>query len=460
MLGLSLRTRLGRLPLRVRLVLAATALLPFALGAVFGLVFLRFEGAVNSAIDSDLRSRADALAPLIAKSGPTAILSQSGQELLGPQGAFAQVIDNTGQVLASSPQIASVTLLTRGQARHATRGTFHGEHRNIRFVAKRSRLLAIPVRPKTEAVVVGRSLKGREGANESFARALLIGGPLSLLLAAAACYLAAASALKPVDEMRRRADQISADLSGARLPVAPADDELSRLGRTLNAMLDRLEHAHAQQRTLVQNASHELRTPLATLTAEIELALGQPDATPAIRQAMTTALEEAHHVSRLADDLLILAQLEDNGVPISRELIDVEDVLRDTALRFAPFARQLGRTINVVGGPVTARLDPLRLQQAVGNLIDNALRHGAGDITIDILPRGDDFEIGVADDGPGIAPLIADRAFDRFVRGDTRADGSGLGLAIVAAIAAAHHGSARLGEHATVVLHLPTDDPR
>lgn len=190
------RQRLRRLPLRVRLVLAATALLPFALSAVFALVFLRFEAAVNAGIDADLRSRAQGLASLIAKTGPNAVRRASGEHLLIPQGAFAQVLDDDGRLLASSPQVASVTLLTPTQAaRAATRG-YRGEHAEIRSVAGRLRLLAVPSGAH-RTVLVGRSVKGRERANESFARAILVGGPLSLLLAAAACYLAAASALRP-----------------------------------------------------------------------------------------------------------------------------------------------------------------------------------------------------------------------------------------------------------------------
>lgn len=453
-----LRRRLRRLPLRVRLVLAATALLPFALGAVFGLVFLRFEAAVNAGIDADLRSRAQGLASLIAKSGPDAVRRPSGEHLLIPQGALAQVVDDHGRLLASSPQVASVTLLSPAQAAQAATRGYRGEHPDIPSVAGRLRLVAVPAGAHRTVLVV-RSVKGRERANESFVRAILVGGPLSLLLAAAACYLAAASALRPVEDMRERAEEISADRSGARLPVPLADDEISRLGHTLNAMLDRLERANEQQRILVQNASHELRTPLSTLTAEIELALSDPHAPTTTRAAMTRALDEAHHVTRLADDLLILAQLETDGIPISPELIDVGDALHDTTRRFTHIATEQGRAIEITGGPVVAHADPLRLQQAVGNLIDNALRHGHGHITVNLLPRGDAFEIRVHDEGPGVDPAIAQTAFDRFVRGNTQAAGSGLGLAIVAAVATAHGGAAVLDCRAMIVLRLPKSAP-
>jgi signal transduction histidine kinase len=450
----TLAARIRRLPLRIRLVLAATALLPVALSAVFGLVFLRFEAAVNTGIDADLRSRANALIPLIAARGPAAIRAPAAQEFIGPQGAFAQVLDPHGSVLASSPQVASLRLLNAGQARRATRHGYQGEHPEIRFVAKRSRLVARPIPDRDEAVVVGRSLKSREAANESFARALLIGGPLSLLLAAAACYLAAARALKPVDDMRRRAEQISAEDSGARLPVPDADDEIARLGRTLNDMLDRLQEAHDQQRVLVQNASHELRTPLTTLTAELEIALAHVAAIPAARESLTSALEESHRVNRLADDLLVLAQLDEHGIPTTPEQVDISDVAERVATRFRPTV-PAGREITVAGGPVVASADPQRLEQALGNLVDNALRHGSGNVHIDLLPRGDTYNITVGDDGSGIPPSLAPTAFDRFVRGRTTASGSGLGLAIVAAITQAHGGTAAVDDRGAVRLTLP-----
>lgn len=454
--GGPLGRRLARLPLRLRLVLAATALLPLALGAVFGIVFLRFESAVNGGIDSDLRSRADAMLTIVHSGRRRPLNTPAAQRLLLPQGAVAQLLDARAHVSdASLPSLTRTPLLTPAETRRGSRSPTRAEHDGPPLPGGRFRFIIVPS-GNGHVLIVGRSVKGRERANESFARALLIGGPLSLLLAAGACYLAAALALRPVDDMREQAEDISADRSGARLPISPADDEISRLGHTLNAMLDRLQRAHDQQRELVQNASHELRTPLSTLTAEIELALNDPTASPSSRRAMTRALDEARHVARLADDLLVLAQLEEHGVPVSLSLIDVTDTLHETVARFALSAAEDDCVITVTGGPVVATADPVRLQQAIGNLIDNALRHGQGDVTIDLLPRGADYTIRVSDQGPGIDRSLAAAAFDRFVRGTTQAPGSGLGLAIVEAIAAAHTGRAHVDEGGAVVIELPT----
>ena len=325
-------------------------------------------------------------------------------------------------------------------------------------MAKRSRVVAVPIGGSRRAVVVGRSLKGRERANESFGRALLIGGPLALLISASACYLVAAAALRPVESMRRRAAQISGDQPSARLPVPPANDEIGRLGLTLNDMLARLEDALARQQELTQNASHELRTPLTVLTAEIELTL-QADLPEDARAAMTSALEEARRVSRLADALLTLSQLEESGLPMSLEPVDLDEVLRTVAARAHERARVDGRSIAVSAQPTIVSADPIRLEQAAGTLVDNALTHGAGTVTLALRRDGADVHITVGDEGHGIPPGLRSFVFERFSRSSGTRGGAGLGLAIVRAIAQAHGGRADIASDArsTFVVTLPAD---
>jgi len=451
------RRRVLLLPLRVRLALAGTLLLPVALAVVFGLVFLRFESNLNASIDADLRARAEAIATIIRAQGPQAIHSRAGRDLLRPQGAFAQVVGRRGDVIATSHVIAGVPLLTPRQAATAVTRGLREDHGRIHAVAKRSRVVAVPVTVGARAVVIGRSLKGREGANESFGRALLIGGPLALLLSASACYLVAAAALRPVETMRRRAAEISGDQPSARLPVPPADDELGRLGHTLNDMLARLEDALARQQELTQNASHELRTPLTVLTAEIELTL-QTDLPDDARAAMTSALDEARRVSRLADDLLTLSQLEESGLLLSREPVDLDEVLRTVAGRARERARAEGRSIAVSARPTVVSADPLRLEQAVGNLVDNALTHGQGTVTL-ALRDGHELRITVSDEGDGVPPGLGALAFERFSRASGTRRGAGLGLAIARAIAHAHGGTADIApdDRSAIVMTLPAD---
>ena len=452
-----LAARVRRLPLRVRLALAGTLLLPVPLAVVFGLVFLRFEEGLNAAIDGDLRARADAVAIMIGRQGPQALRTVPAQELLRPLGAFAQVVDRHGRVLSATDTVAGVHLLSPEQAATAAARDLRTDHDRIPHVAKRSRLVARALPGRRSAIVIGRSLKDREGANESFGRALLIGGPLALLLSAAACYLASAAALRPVETMRRRAAEITGAGPSARLPVPETDDEIARLGQTLNDMIARLDNALSHQRELTQNASHELRTPLTVLTTEIELAL-QQDLDPAPREAIDTALEEAHRVARLADDLLTLAQVEERNLPLAIETVDLDEIVRSVAARAARGHRAAGRTIAVDSQTLITDADPARIEQALDNLLDNALVHGQGTVTITTRHDADRIHLTVSDDGPGFPDALRATAFDRFTRASDRPrHGAGLGLAIVKAIADAHGGCACVGAHdpSSVTVTLP-----
>jgi two-component system, OmpR family, sensor kinase len=225
-------------------------------------------------------------------------------------------------------------------------------------------------------------------------------------------------------------------------------------------MLARLQASFERERRFVADASHELRTPLAVLKTELENALRLGGHSPEVREALTAAIEEADQLAQLAEDLLLIARAADKGLPVRVETTRVRDLLERAAERFSDRARERGRTIEVdAPDELEAELDPLRARQALGNLIDNALRHGGGDIRLAARERNGAVEIEVSDRGPGFPPELAPRAFERFARGDaarTRG-GAGLGLAIVIAIAEAHGGTAEVisGEGAAVRISLP-----
>jgi heavy metal sensor kinase len=294
-------------------------------------------------------------------------------------------------------------------------------------------------------VVVGASLEERGEALENLTRQLLLGGPLALLVASLLGYLLAAAALRPVESMRREAEAVSASEPGRRLPLPPATDEIARLGTTLNTMLGRLEAALARERRFVSDASHELRTPLATLRAELELALRRRRSKAELEAAVASAAEEAERLSQLAEDLLVLARSDDGSLPVRRERLPAAKLLADVRERYARRAAEAGRSI-AVEAPDELQLDAdrLRVEQAVGNLVENALRHGAGRILLAAHQRQDRVELHVHDQGPGFPPGFVEHAFERFTRADParQGQGAGLGLAIVDVIARAHGGSA------------------
>jgi two-component system, OmpR family, sensor kinase len=257
--------------------------------------------------------------------------------------------------------------------------------------------------------------------------------------------------------MRRRAAQITGSTPSARLPVPATNDEVARLGQTLNDMIARLEHALAHQRELTQNASHELRTPLTVLTTEIELAL-QRDLDPAAREAISTALDEARRVGRLADNLLTLAQVEEGALPLATEPVDLDELVRSVTARAARGQHAIGRPIVVDSETLITQADPTRIEQALGNLLDNALLHGEGTVRASLRQDADHIYLTVADDGPGFPDSLQATAFDRFTRAaDRPRHGAGLGLAIVRAIADAHDGHAGISPRSpsSVVITLP-----
>jgi signal transduction histidine kinase len=264
--------------------------------------------------------------------------------------------------------------------------------------------------------------------------------------------------------MRREAEAVSASEPGRRLPLPPADDEIARLGTTLNTMLGRLETALARERRFVSDASHELRTPLAALRTELELALRRRRPREELEAALRSAVEETERLCRLAEDLLVLARADDQGLPIRRERLPVAELLTVMRDRYARQAAEAGRALEIrADDRLELNVDRLRAEQALGNLVDNALRHGRGRVLLLARRRNGLVELHVRDGGSGFPPDFIDRAFDRFTRSDPAREGpgAGLGLAIVDVIARAHGGSAHAANHpggADAWLEIPYEE--
>jgi two-component system, OmpR family, sensor kinase len=227
-------------------------------------------------------------------------------------------------------------------------------------------------------------------------------------------------------------------------------------------MLARIEESVERERRFVADASHELRTPLAVLKAELEAALRSRGVEEEVRESLVASLEETDQLAHLAEDLLLIARAADGRLPVRREEVDVRDLLERTQQRFADRAREQGREIQVqADGGLRASVDPLRGRQALGNLVDNSLRHGSGAIRLSARQDNGAVQIDVSDEGPGFSDELAPRAFERFARGSAERarGGAGLGLAIVRAIAEAHGGTATIAQNpsggATVRLQIP-----
>jgi heavy metal sensor kinase len=435
----------NRLPIRVRLSLAFMLAMALVLAGMGTFIYLRLDGALNRTVNQGLRASAENVVALVEGTDYTRGMPE--RPLVEAQESIAQVIDARGVALDSTPLVAAEPLLSEQQLARARQETTLVDRVVLPGRDEPLRLLATPVEARDQqlVVIVGASLEEREEALESLRHELVVGGLIALLLASVAGYLLAGAALRPVESMRHRAAEISAWTPGQRLPVPAARDEISRLGETLNEMLARLEAALARERRFVADTSHELRTPLALLKAELELALARPRTREELEAAIRSAAEETERLSLLAEDLLVLARAEQGELPLRRSPCDVDELLGRVAKRFERRASDAGREVEArANGGLTLICDPLRLEQALANLVENALRHGEGRILLRAEQNREHVELHVTDEGAGFPESFLDRAFEPFSRADEARGrgGAGLGLAIVDVVARAHGGSA------------------
>jgi two-component system, OmpR family, sensor kinase len=434
-------------------------------GIAVGL-YLRFESQLDETINQGLRSRAGDVTLFLQR--PAGGLGGAQRPLVDRDESFAQILELDGSVYDASAALRDQPLLTPAEVRAATGRKQTILSRRNPFEAEPARLLATPVSAQGRRllVVVGTDSDDRDATLRNLVLSFLIGGPVALLLASLAGYGVASAALAPVEQMRRKAAQITDHTPGERLPVGRTDDEIARLGTTLNTMLERLERSFERERAFVADASHELRTPLAILKTEIELALREGRTHAELVAALRSAAEETDRLAELAEALLIIARADGGKLALASTALRSDELLEDVRSRFAVWLHANDRQL-VVADDTAAALtgDRRRLEQALGNLVENALHHGAGTIHLAADADPQRIELHVRDEGPGFPPQFIAEAFERFTRADparTRG-GSGLGLSIVQVIAGAHGGVARAANHpdggADVWIELPLDAP-
>ena len=455
---------LARVPIRLRLTLAFAIAMAVVLLATGLFLYLRLEAALDQTIDQSLRGRADDVAALVRASG-SGLREEGWSRLVDQEENVAQVLDPDGVILDSTPGVGGHRLLTDPQLARAAQATIMVDRPPVPGSDDPLRLLATPVQGQDGPVmvIVGASVEERKEALEGLLAQMLLGGPIALLIASLLGYSLAAATLRPVESMRREAEAVSAAEPGRRLPLPPADDEIARLGMTLNTMLGRLESALARERQFVSDASHELRSPLAALRTELEIALRRKRTPEEMEAAMRSAEEETERLCRLAEDLLVLARADDGSLPVRQEQLPATELLTAVRERYVRQAADVGRPLQIQADDrLELYVDRLRLEQALGNLVENALLHGRGRILLIARRRDGRVELHVRDEGAGFPPEFIERAFGRFSRSDSarQGPGVGLGLAIVDLIARAHGGSAHAANHnggADAWLEIPND---
>jgi signal transduction histidine kinase len=424
------------MPIRWRLTLAFGVAMAAVLAGMAVVVYLRVGGALLSATDQALVSQAREAKQ--RQDGDHRIVDQ---DLAGGT-TLAQVVSLAGRVSRATPPTTSPLVAPRDVRRAAAGATVW---RTVELSRPKGhwRVLAVAAPGGSAAIVLAHSLESRDETLHRLLRELLLAGSLALLLVCAGGYGLAAAALRPVEAMRRRAAGVTAS-SGTRLPVPAARDEIARLASTLNEMLARLEAAFEHERRFVSDASHELRTPLTLLRAELDLALRRTRTAEELEATIRSASEETERLSRLTEDLLLIARADQGALMLRRDELLIGELFERVADRFAARANALGRDVEAVSTELVVEADRERVDQALSGLVDNALRHGAGRVMLFAHRAGDDVELHVRDEGTGMPDDFRARAFDRFSRADDARGrgGTGLGLAIVATIAAAHGGSA------------------
>lgn len=441
---------IARVPIRWRLALAFAAAMAGLLLAAGLFLHISLDRSLEAGVEQSLRIRSDEVSALV-RDGAGRSLGDSRARVSDPDESFAQLLDADGRVLDASSALLRAPLIGGDIFSRAQAGVVLQDAASIPGADGRSRLLARPVvigGQRRVVVIVGLSLEARDEAIAGLDSRLAIVGPVALLVASLLGYALAAAALRPVEVLRRGAAEISGSDTGSRLPVPVARDELRDLSETLNQMLERIDQALRRERDFVADAGHELRTPVAILKAEIDLALSGERSADELLAALVSAREEVDLLARLSNDLLALAGAERANAAPLREPIDAGEILEDVRRRFLARARAEDRAITVDATQgLTFAGERSRIAEALGNLVENALRHGSGEIHLRALPHGAGVDLSVADEGPGIDPDFAGRAFDRFTQNRPSVaprEGAGLGLPIVRATARAHGGDAAI----------------
>lgn len=444
-----LSARFHRLPLRVRLVSGFSATMVLVLLAAGAFVYWRVSFALDRQVNEDLTEISQQLTPLVTGSGalqPTAPAVD--------RSADYQVLDRQGRILTASPTAGPQPLISADDARAALDGPVRrdiGALFALRSHPLRAYAVALPDRGGPAAVlVVAVPRNHRDEALLELLVQLGVAGAGALAITSVVGYLLARSALRPVEAYRSQAAHVIDGAAGVRLAVPDQrEDEITRLGNTLNTMLGALEAAVDREREFVRDASHELRTPVTLLTTRVQLALSRPRSTAEHEQILQEIRTDLARLARLSDQLL------DGSHPADpNSSTDLFALTRDRVrLRGLVHERPDHLVWASPGpGPLPLALDEIALTQVVDNLISNALVHGAPPVSITADQVGPYARLQVRDSGAGMDAHLLATATHRFTRAPesrTR-PGFGLGLALVDRIVAGAGGELRLchaGEH-------------
>ncbi|WP_063770211.1 sensor histidine kinase [Streptacidiphilus melanogenes] len=426
----ALRARITPRSVRARATLAACTVVAVAL-TVASLAML-------SLLRANLRGTAEATAR--GQAGVVAKLAAGGQlgklVPLGDGTDFVQVVDGKGRVVAASQNLAGRPALPE-----VPLPVMEVPGLKPFGIDARQQITSVVAETPEGPVVIrtGVSLRAADDAVSTTALTLAVGCPLLLLTVALVTWRVTGRALRPVEAIRSEVAAIGEQELHRRVPVPRGEDEITRLARTMNGMLDRLDLAGRRQRQFIADASHELRSPIAVLRTQLEVALGHPD--PRVRVELTEgALQDSERLQDLAADLLFLARLDAGPTELPTGPVDLAELVR-VAVR-GRAGRRVTFTLDLDDETVVPG-HHLWLTRLVTNLLDNAERHARAAVRVTVRTDGDAAVLCVHNDGPALDAGDRERIFERFTRLDDARSrdegGAGLGLPIARDIAH-HHG--------------------
>lgn len=432
-----------------------TAVASVAVALVLALSALVLVGiqrrALSDILDESLVRRADTLAPMIEAGTSVELPGTSDEDA-------AQLTDLDGNVVASSSNLDSeIPMAPSPEGRAALSNQVIATLGEDQF-----RVLSRRV-DRSDGPAILHLASTRDAVTDSIEAliaSVAIVTPLTLVPLAWLVWWLVGRALRPVEAIRVETEAVTSAELGRRVPVPAQDDEIGRLARTMNAMLDRIEAGMARQRQFTADASHELRSPLTRIRSELEVDLAHPKGADLV-ETHRSIRDEVMGMQRLLDDLLHLARADSAGSRLRTEPVDLDDL----ALEAGQLLRSEGRVeVNLKGvHPARVEGDRPQLARVVANLTDNAARHASTSVSIDTSVVDGWAVLEVADDGPGVPVHARTQIFERFSRldeGRARGDGgAGLGLSIVADIVERHGGSVEVGDSdgagARFVVRLP-----
>jgi heavy metal sensor kinase len=478
---------------RVRLTVWYSAVLAVVLILVSATTYLIVRKASMQRTDADLEVLSDSFlvtfqdelsdTPGTRTSAVSSAARQAMVEHRSNSDAFV-VLGPGGEIVATSSEAissgeSSYSSLTRAlassdfhrfaktsQSKEVNLETIRGEHSRFRAYSRE-----FNANGQNYLLIILHSLHTQNEMLETirltFTWMILVG----LLLAGTGGYFLARKSLAPVVAMGEHARRIGATNLHERLPVLNANDELGQLATTFNDLLNRLDESFERQRRFVADASHELRTPLAILRGEAEVAMSQNGRKAEdYLESLGILHEETSRLIKIVEDLFTLTRADSGQYLLSPEEIYLEEVVAECAHSARTLAREKNIELSVdASSECLVRGDQALLRRMILNLLDNAIKYTAegGRVEIACRTTNTGFEVDVTDTGPGIAPELQSRIFERFFRADParsrsgREGGAGLGLSIALWIAEAHHGQLELvrsdatGSHFAVYLPGP-----